>query len=370
MFKKILGQNKAISILTRAIENDKLANSYLFFGPDGVGKYTAALYFGMAINCHSKQEDMPCGICPSCKKFLSYTHPDFLFVFPSPKLDISVEGEIKSTKMLAEYEAYIENKINSPWKEYSFPGATGIQIGKIRMLEHRINLTPNEGKFKIYIVEDADQMNIKAANAFLKTLEEPPLDTIIILTTSRLNSLLPTIISRCQQVPFRAIPRYVIEQKFEEHDFSDEVEAKIYARIANGSMEKALCLAEEGKLQSRDQTIDLLKMVISGNDVGFIDVSMKFRSNKSQSSLTEIIAHLIIWISDISYFQNYPQEIVNMDKTDLLETLYQMNPAVDEYATEFISFLEEMLHRLEGHVNQQLISIEIYNRLTKIFQKK
>ncbi|MFC1898409.1 DNA polymerase III subunit delta', partial [Candidatus Cloacimonadota bacterium] len=111
MFKNILGQEKAISILTRAIENDKIANSYLFFGPDGVGKYTSALYFGMAINCHSKQKEMPCGICPSCKKFLSYTHPDSVYIFPSPKLDISVDGEIKSNKMLTEYEAYLENKM-------------------------------------------------------------------------------------------------------------------------------------------------------------------------------------------------------------------------------------------------------------------
>ncbi|MDO9576521.1 MAG: hypothetical protein Q7J16_01415 [Candidatus Cloacimonadales bacterium] len=370
MFKNILGQDKAISILTRAIENDKLANSYLFFGPDGVGKYTTALYFGMAINCLSRQEKIPCGICPSCKKFLSFTHPDFLFVFASPKLDISVDGEIKSNKMLDEYNGYIENKMTTPWKEYSFSSGKGIRIESVRMLEHRINLTPNEGIFKIYIIEDADQMTTQASNAFLKTLEEPPADTIIILTTSKPNSLLPTIISRCQQIPFRSIPKHVIEQRFAENRFLDEVEAKIYARIANGSMAKALCLAEEGRLQSRDQTIDLLKMVINGNDVGFIDFSMQFRSAKSQSTLVEIISHLIIWISDISYFQNYPQEIINMDKTDMLETLYRLNPAVDEYASAFVVFLEEMLQRLDGHVNQQLIIIEIFNRLIKIFQRR
>ena len=374
MFKNILGQEKAISILTRAIENDKLANSYLFFGPDGVGKYTTALYFGMAINCHSRQEKMPCGICPSCKKFLSYTHPDFLYVFPFPlesnKPDISEVGEIRSTKTLEEYKDYIEKKINTPWRNFEFSKNVGIRIASIRMLEHKINLTPNEAIYKIFIVEDADQMTPQASNAFLKTLEEPPADTIIILTTSKPNSLLPTIISRCQQIPFRSIPKHVIEQRFEENKFLDEVEAKIYARIANGSMEKALCLAEEGRLQSRDQTIDLLKMVIAGNDVAFIDFSTQFRSTKSQSTLVEVISHLIIWISDISYFQHYPQEIINMDKTDMLETLYRLNPAVDEYASEFVVFLEEMLQRLDGHVNQQLIIIEIYNRLTKIFQQR
>ena len=93
MFSKIKGQDKAISILKRAIVNDKIANSYLFFGPDGVGKFTTALYFGMALNCHSTLEKRPCGLCPSCRKFLSYSHPDMIYVFPTSKLDISLEGE-------------------------------------------------------------------------------------------------------------------------------------------------------------------------------------------------------------------------------------------------------------------------------------
>ena len=370
MFRNILGQEKAISILLRAIENEKLANSYLFHGPDGVGKYTAALYFGMAVNCPSKMEMIPCGICPSCKKFLSFTHPDSIYIFPSPKLDISVEGEIKSAKMLKEYNDYLENKMNTPWHDFIFPSTTSIRIESIRMLEHRINLTPNEGVFKMYIIEDADQMTIQAANAFLKTLEEPPSDTIIILTTSKPNLLPTTIISRCQQVPFRPVPRHVIEQHFADAKFLDEVEAKIYARIANGSMAKALCLAEEGRLHSRDQTLELLRLVIAGNDAAFIDFSAQFRSAKSQSMLNEIISHLIIWISDISLFMNYPQEVINLDKTEILETLYRLNSAVEDYAADFISFLDEMLLRLEGNVNQQLIMIEIYIRLTNIFKLK
>lgn len=370
MLRNILGQDKAVSILMRAIENDKLANSYLFFGPDGVGKYTVALYFGMAINCHSKQDKIPCGICPSCKKFLSYTHPDSVFIFPSPKLDISIDGEIKSNKVLKEYEDYIENKIHTPWKDFNFSSGISIRIESIRMLEHRINLSPNEGKYKIYIIEDADQMTTQASNAFLKTLEEPPTDTILILTTSRPNSLLPTIISRCQQVPFRSLPRQSIEKKLAENKFLEDVEAKIYARIANGSMAKALCLAEEGSLQSREIAIELLKMIVNRNDAAFIDFSSQFRSSKTQSTLTEIISHLMIWISDLSYFRNYPEEIINLDKTDLLEAIYRLNPNVDEYASDITFFLEEMLQKIEGHVNQQLIIVEVYNRFSKLFQQQ
>ncbi len=363
MFSKIKGQEKAISILHRAIVNDKIANSYLFFGPEGVGKFTTALYFGMALNCHSSLEKRPCGLCPSCRKFLSYSHPDMVYVFPSSKLDISLEGEIKSNKVLDEFNAYIENKKNTPWKEFFFSTGTGIRIGSIRMLEHRINLTPNESIFKIYIIEDADQMTIQASNAFLKTLEEPPADTIIILTTSRPNSLLPTILSRCQQVPFQPIPKHIIEEVLLENSLLDHVEAKMYARIANGNLEKGLRLAEEGRIESREHTLDLLKIIIQQDDLNFLEFSSKYRTSKTQNILTEIISHLIIWISDISYYQNYPEDIINLDKTEMLQTLYQLNPNVDDYASECIDFLEDMIRRLEGHVNPQLVITEIYNKL-------
>ena len=231
------------------------------------------------------------------------------------------------------------------------------------MLEHRINLTPNESIFKIYIIEDADQMTIQASNAFLKTLEEPPADTIIILTTSRPNSLLPTILSRCQQVPFQPIPKHIIEEVLLENSLLDHVEAKMYARIANGNLEKGLRLAEEGRIESREHTLDLLKIIIQQDDLNFLEFSSKYRTSKTQNILTEIISHLIIWISDISYYQNYPEDIINLDKTEMLQTLYQLNPNVDDYASECIDFLEDMIRRLEGHVNPQLVITEIYNKL-------
>ncbi len=367
MFRNILAQEKAISILSNSIENNRIANSYLFYGPEGIGKFTAALYFGMALNCTSPSDRRPCGVCNSCRKFLNFGHPDFIFVFPTPNLEISLEGRIKSSKMLDEYNSYLENKKTTPWKEFMFSAGTAIRISSIRYLEHRISRSPNEANFKIYIIEDAHEMTIQASNAFLKTLEEPPSDTVIILTTSKPNSLLPTIISRCQQIPFRSIPKTVIESKLAENKNLDEVEIKLYARIANGSLEKALRLADEGHIQSREKTLELLKLVLTGNDLNFIEFASGYRSSKSVNVLSEIIAHLIIWITDLSYFQNYPQEIINLDKPEILEELYRLNPRVDDYATDSISYLEEMQRRLNGHVNPELVIIDIYNKLCDIF---
>lgn len=367
LFDKIKGQDKAISILRRAIEQDKIAQSYLFHGPEGVGKFTTALYFGMAINCHAAHEMRPCGVCPSCRKFLSYTHPDFLFIFATPNLDITPEGEIKSDKFREEYKAYIQNKIESPWKEFFFSKNIEIRIDSIRMLIHRINLTPNEGNKKIYIIENADMMNIKTANAFLKTLEEPPADTVIILTTSKPNSLLPTILSRCQQIPFQPVSRSLIETELNEEKYLENFEAKMYARIANGNMEKALRLADDGKIESRDSTIEFLQILLSQNDFHFLEFVNKYKTSKTQTILKEIISQLIIWMSDISFFKNCPSEIVNLDKTEILEKLFERNPNVDEYAVDLIEYLEQMQWKLEGHVNPQLILTGIYNKLSQTF---
>ncbi|RLD53919.1 MAG: DNA polymerase III subunit delta' [Bacteroidetes bacterium] len=367
MFKKIKGQEKAILILERSIKQNKIAQSYLFYGPDGVGKFTTALYFGMAINCHSIIDKRPCGVCNSCKKFLSFSHPDLVYIFPTPKLDISLDGEIKSNAILVEYNNYLENKKKTPWKEFFFSQNIGIRIGSIRMLEHRINLSPNEAVTKIYIIENADMMTRQAANAFLKTLEEPPRDTVIILTTSKPNSLLPTILSRCQKISFSAIPKNIIEKELRNTEIVGHFEAKIYARIANGSMEKALRLVEEGLIKSREETIKFLKIILNKNDLHFLEFVNHYKTSKNQTKLVEIISHLILWVSDISYYKNYPDDLINLDQTDLLEILYHNNPKIDEYAPELIEFLEEMIQRLAGYVNPQLILTEIYHRLCSIF---
>lgn len=371
MFSKIKGQSKAIEILQRALRQGKVANSYLFYGPEGVGKFTTALYLGMAMNCHSTLDKRPCGICISCKKFLSFSHPDLLYIFPFPKEskkpDISIEGEIKVEKILSEYKDYIDNKINTPWKEYFFSKNIGIRIASIRMLEHRIQLSPNEGNYKICIIEHANMMTVQAANAFLKTLEEPPEDTIIILTTSKPNSLLPTILSRCQQIPFYPVPKNKIEEELLKYETLEIFEAKMLARISNGNMEKALRLMEGGKIEVREQTLQFLNFVINKNNLKFIELSNQFRTSKNLTKLQEMISQLIIWLSDLAYFKHQQSEITNLDKTEILEILYERNPNVEDYAPELINFMEEMLQRLNGHVNPQLVIIEIYNRFIDIF---
>ncbi len=367
MDRKIKGQNRAIELLEHALTENKVASAYLFYGPDGVGKFATALSFAQALNCVASKTKRPCGVCISCKKIANFTHPDLMHVFPFPmpdgsKGDISVQGEIRSEKLLKEFEEYIENKRTTPWKDYFFSKNSGIRIASIRMLEHRITLSPNEAKRKVYIIENAETMTNQAANAFLKTLEEPPDDTVIILTSSKPNSLLPTILSRCQKIPFQAISPKVIEEELLEKRFISPVQAKLFAKIAGGSMAKAFRLADEENTDTRNTSLELLQMIYNKNDLKFMEFAAKIGNKQHQALLNDIISQLIIWLSDINYLTYYPEGVVNQDRIELLESFYQLNPKIIDRTPELIEFLELMINKLAGHVNPQLILINVYNK--------
>jgi len=201
----IIGQEKAIGMLTGILERQRLANSYIFSGEPGIGKKLTALNFAKAINCLKDRNDsgvmsnglkhketskliqdlliinqssLPsapspithhslsvdaCDICDSCLKIESGSHPDLLLITPEDRQ---------------------------------------IKIDEIRLIDEALSFRPFEGRKKIVIIDDADAMNIAAANAFLKTLEEPPEDSVIILISSKSDRLPATILSRCSRVNF------------------------------------------------------------------------------------------------------------------------------------------------------------------------
>lgn len=108
-------------------------------------------------------------------------------------------------------------------------------------------------------------------------------------------------------------------------------------------------------------------MILEKDDFAAIDFATHYKSSKTQSQLIDIIAYLIVWVSDLSNLQNLPDDIVNLDCTDMLESFYQRNPQVNDYGLKLLSFLEKMIKKIEGHVNPQLIVTEIYFRFCAVF---
>ncbi|MDZ4122323.1 MAG: DNA polymerase III subunit delta', partial [Candidatus Cloacimonadaceae bacterium] len=158
MFRQIIGQDHALGLFKSAMANDRVAQAYLFHGNDGVGKFITALYFGMALNCFSAGEFRPCGVCTSCRKFLNLDHPDFIYIFPTPNMKMSTSGEIKDAQAYKEYESFIENKKNTPWKDFFFSSSAEIRKESIMMLQQRLELSISEASYRICIIEDADKM--------------------------------------------------------------------------------------------------------------------------------------------------------------------------------------------------------------------
>lgn len=218
VWKDILGQPKASAFLKNAVTSDHVSHAYLFVGPPGAGKKTAAKAFACAVFC----EDNGCGACAACGRIRRGTHPDVRVLSPE--------------------------------------GAAGYLTEQVREIIHDVWLAPIEGPYKVYIVESADLFNEGSANAFLKTLEEPPSDVVIVLMAHRLDAVLPTIASRCQVVRFRRLPPSHAASVLREQTGADAGEALSALAASGGVIARARdFLASPARRAARASILRTLK---------------------------------------------------------------------------------------------------------------
>ncbi|MCB5247261.1 MAG: DNA polymerase III subunit delta' [Candidatus Cloacimonetes bacterium] len=373
MFRNIKGQSNALQILKLALDNDRIAQAYLFHGSDGVGKFTAALYFGMALNCFSKSEFRPCGVCSSCRKFLALDHPDLLYIFPTPNLGLNLDGEITKTDYIQEYEGYIRNKIETPWEDYQFSANIMIRVESMNWLIKRLNLSAYEASYRVCIIEDADQMNIPTANAFLKTLEEPPEATVIILITNNLSKLLPTIVSRCQPVHFQPVTPSVIEGILRESFNAAPELARTAAHIADGSVQRAIHFAHNESLELREHAFGIFEMAATGKDLAHFRQLRSLPRSFNAESAIEVLRYLSLFAGDLNLALDAPEQLVNIDKRDFLakarEALGEIDPAVyTDRVIAFVLLMEGHIRKLRGNANLQLVMLDTYFQLKKLFR--
>ncbi len=228
-FGGIIGNRVAIEMLQKAVQSERISHAYLFQGPEGVGKGLIAKNFAKVLNCLKNGTDA-CEKCVSCRKINSGNHPDVHWYRP-----IGVMRMIK--------------------------------VEQIRDFIQNVNIMPYEGRKKVFIVVDADRMNIESQNRLLKTLEEPPGPTVIILTSANPNALLPTILSRCQRINFFTIPRAEIEEYIVKKGKADREKARLVSSLCHGQVGTALKLLDEKKF---DQRVDLYR-VLSKNRFEMLD---------------------------------------------------------------------------------------------------
>jgi len=221
----VQGQRIAMSALDTAIGHNRVAHAFLFVGPEGVGKGLAAREFAKTLNCLGG-DGAPCGHCSICRRIDHGVHPDVIEIAPADKV-----RQIK-TKVV---DSIIET-------------AAG---------------TPLEARRKVFIILDADRLNLAAANKLLKTLEEPPGGSVFILVTSRPDVLPATVVSRCQRLRFSRLPQNVIESILERKHGVSRDDARVAARLSGGRAGRALDLAATDRRQA---VLELVDRLIAGDD--------------------------------------------------------------------------------------------------------
>lgn len=306
-FQDIKGQLNAVNILQRFLTADKSDGGFLFLGPEGVGKKLTAKIFAKALNCLNLTNDS-CDTCISCRKIDKGIHPD-VHIY-----DFS-DDEIK--------------------------------IEQIRSLQEEISFKPYEGKKKVFIINNAHNLNFISSNAFLKTLEEPPKDTIIILITDKQNLLLDTIISRCRRIKFYGLSQEVMEKILQADGSLDSNQLKFISFFSQGRIGNALALKGNDCFEEKNKIIDAF--------FSKHDFENKVLFIKERQDLKFSINILLNFFRDIYLLKTgvSVDNLINIDRKEMLleySSLYSY-----EKLDEILNVLSDSIVYIEQSVNIKLV---------------
>ncbi len=292
----ILGHVGPRQQLGRARRSGRVAHAYLFHGPDGVGKQRVALAFAQELNCAAGGE-RACGECESCKKIERLNHPDVRL--------LACEAYLKDHGLL---------EIDKP----------SLQIKKEQLdeLADLFRHRPYLGRTKVLLVIDAERMNVNSQNRFLKTLEEPNADSVILLVTSQPEALLSTIRSRCQALAFGPLGRDLVCDQLVALQGIEPERARVLAAMAQGSLGRAIALSEGGELAVRDEALGTWSRALEGDLADVLQASEGLGAGREAREALEASLDLMeLWFRDLvlCLLEVEPGLLVNQDRREELQ---------------------------------------------------
>jgi len=307
----IFGHDWAVDLLAQTMASQKVPQSLLITGLPQIGKATLARTFAMALNCQN--DEKPCGQCNSCKKMLSGNHPD-MSILDAPQESLKIE--------------------------------------QVRDLQRDLSLRPHESPYKIAILCDFERATISAANALLKTLEEPPSYAIIILTAQNSSLLLPTIVSRCQIISLRPAANQVVAETLQRHWRASIEQADLLARLAQGRLGWAVeALQNPDMLSLRNQYLNDL-IDLSARDYAFRLAYAQSLAQRKDAPPQVLNLWLSWWRDILLLNRGANTDIVNVDYADKAQHFAQALPLGKIIAA--IKQTYTALKNLESNVNTRL----------------
>lgn len=321
-WNKILGHSEQIGRLRKLVAENRLPHAVLFSGPDGIGKHMVARTLAASLLCEG---GAPCGTCPQCKAFLGNVHPDFWEVIP--------EGNAKKT----------------------------IKIDAIRKMESILNRVPAQADKRIAIIDAADTMNESAANSLLKTLEEPPENTFIILVSSKPSSLLDTIRSRCMNMSFGNIDENILADALVKRGLPTET-AKELAALSGGSFGCSLNLYEDGGLAVRDSAASFLDS-LSAFSVFDMFEKVEEMSRMERRELSSWFSYIESILRDLLVMEvgGSDKLLFHKDLSDKLRKLAIPEPRI----RALLVLVGDTELRLQANINQRLLLEGFFLRAMK-----
>lgn len=315
-FQEILGHEQIIEHFKNAITMDKVSHAYILNGPDLSGKRMLAEAFAMTLQCEKKGTE-PCMECHSCKQTIGRNQPDIIYLQHEKPNTISVDD--------------IRTQINND-----------------------IVVKPYSSPYKIYVIDEAEKMNVQAQNALLKTIEEPPKYAIILLLTTNAETFLPTILSRCIRLDLKVVPDEKIKaylmQKYEIPDYK----ADVCVAFAQGNVGKAVKLAESDDFNEiKNAAIQLIKRL---DDIELYEMTAAIKQiGEYKLQINDYFDFIMIWYRDVLLYK----ATADANKLIFKEEIYDIKKeaAKSSYSgiEEILKALEKAKVRLNANVNFDLV---------------
>lgn len=342
MFGDLIGNDHAKEILGRLMAAGRVPNSLLFSGVEGVGKKRFALEIARALICRDRKDQAACRVCSSCHRIDAFETPrsenkdDYKKVFFTGHPDVGLV----------------------------IPHNKNILVDAIRELEREAYFRPFEAPARFFIIEDADKMNDAASNALLKTLEEPAQTSHIFLISSRPDSMLQTIHSRCQVIRFACLDQREIEQYLLKTEKFSPVDAGLMSRLCGGSLGRALAMDVEKFYTRREAMLRVVQSVISGGArAALLQTAESMNDAKNKDTYENSLETLQALIRDVWILRigGDRENIVNFDLADRLEKLAALTDSAR--LAGWITEIELLRESLLVNVNRKIATDALFTQM-------